>query len=385
MKLPQLLEQIRSLVPESLAEPWDQVGLHVEGKANVTRALLCIDLTMPVLEEAIEKKVELVVAYHPPIFSPLTRLTSADVKQSIVLKAAEKGISVYSPHTALDAVVGGVNDFLTEVAMGGDDAEVEPIKVAGTKGGATKVKLVMFVPMDAADRLRDAMAKAGAGQIGNYGCCSFNAPGFGTFKGSAKTNPTVGKVGRFERVDELRMEMLVPSDRLVAVVEVLRTHHPYEEPAFDLYPLLEEPGVMDSETKLSGSEGDGQGRLVRFVKPVSLKVLTERFKKALGLKCLEVAPAEGVAMGQKSVRTLGICAGAGGSLLSDCNVDAFFTGEMRHHDTLAAVSEGTSILLAGHTRTERPYLKTYRKNLRKVADGVDWVISKKDRSPGEFL
>ena len=364
MKLSDVIQACEAIAPMRLAEPWDQVGLHVgDPSASVSQGLLCIDLTEAVLEEAITQKAQLVIAYHPPIFKPLDRLTTLDVKQRIILRAARKGIAIYSPHTALDAAQGGVNDWL---ASGLGKGEVRVIKRAVAADGRG-FKLVTFVPNDSVEGVRAALCDAGAGRMGGYDSCSFTSQGQGTFRGDETTTPAIGKPGRLERVSEQRLEVHVPPACLEAVVSALRASHPYEMPAFDIYPL--EPQT-DPHT--------GQGRVVELASAVSLSTLISRVKKHLGVKTLEVAKA-----GTKKVKRIGLCAGAGVSLLDDAGpIDVFLTGEMRHHDMLDAVSRGVSVLLAGHTQTERPYLPTYKKLLVKQAErGVSWRVSKADKPP----
>jgi dinuclear metal center YbgI/SA1388 family protein len=368
MRLEDVLAVLRRLAPEHLAEGWDHVGLQVgDPRRRVRTALLCIDLTQAVLDEALGRKADLVVAYHPPVFKPLPALTTLDPQQRIILEAASRRVAIYSPHTALDAAEGGVNDWLAD---GVGEGERRAIRPSSPQGGRS-FKVVVFIPHEHADRLRVAMAQAGAGRIGEYDMCSFNLAGEGTFRGSEATNPTVGRPGRFERVQELRIEMVCPGPRLGAVVEAIRRTHPYEEPAFDICPLELAPGAA----------GIGQGRVVELRRPVRLSGLVSRLKKHLGMPRLEVAQA-----GAGLVRRVGLCAGAGGSLLAEAGgIDAFITGEMRHHDVLAALAAGTSVLLAGHTQTERPYLPVYR---RRIVEGgaseVAWHLSRADTPPGTW-
>ena len=381
MRLEGILTALQALAPHNLAEPWDQVGLHVgDPGTRIDRALLCIDLTEAVLDEAVTHKAQLIVAYHPPIFKPLTRLTMADPKQRIILRAARKGIAIYSPHTALDAAEGGVNDWLASGLGAGEVQTIKPSALA--EGANTGFKVVTFVPTEAADKVRSAVCHAGAGRIGDYEGCSFSGPGEGTFKGGEATSPTIGKAGRFERVPELRLELPVPADRLAEVVTALRETHPYEEPAFDIYPL---------QTPPSGEMRTGQGRVLTLDKPVSLTTLVNRTKGHLGVKVLEVASPR-VAGGSKRIKRIGLCAGAGGSLLGEAHpgepggpIDAFLTGEMRHHDVLDAVNRGVSVILAGHTQTERPYLPIYRRRLVELTGlTVKWRVSKADRAPSRL-
>lgn len=370
MKLAELLKVLRAIAPEDLAEPWDKVGLHVGDPAqDAAKALLCIDLTEPVMAEAVEQGVSLVVAYHPPIFKPLERLTRETWKERVMHHAIRHGIAVYSPHTALDAATGGVNDWLADALGAGTRRPIKP----HARQSPRPMKLVTFVPEDAADPLRAALSDAGAGRIGDYTECSFSVKGEGTFRGGEGANPTIGERGRFERVPELRMEMVLPVERVSAVVEALRRVHPYEEPAFDLLPLAAPPEAE--------KVGQGVGRVVELEAPIALDDLVARYHDRLGGVRLEVGrPRE-----PRPIRRVGLCPGAGGSLLDEAaaaGVDAFVTGEMRHHDMLDAVERGIAIVLAGHTQTERPYLPTYRERLIAAGgEGIDWVISRADVAP----
>ena len=369
MRLQQVLDILRLLAPEHLAEPWDKPGLQLGDPAwRVRRAMLCIDATEPVLAEAVAGNADMIVAYHPPIFQPVDAVTSLDVRQRIILTAARRQIALYSPHTALDAAAGGVNDWLAEGLGTGTS---RPIRPASAPGGA-QYKLVVFVPAAHADTIRTALATAGAGRIGDYEQCSFAVGGEGTFCGGPDTQPTIGARGRFERVPELRMELMCPGNCLAAAIAALREVHPYEEPAFDLYRLEPPPGEVDGSA--------GQGRIVSLDAPVSLSALVGRIKKRLGVQHLEVAAPAGR---RRHIKRVGLCAGAGGSLLAEAgDVDAFFTGEMRHHDVLAAQAAGTAVILAGHTQTERPYLKVYRRRIIAAGGrGIDWKISRTDRPP----
>ncbi|MCX5660817.1 MAG: Nif3-like dinuclear metal center hexameric protein [Planctomycetota bacterium] len=388
MRLGDLLHDLRTLAPEHLAEPWDKVGLQLGDEAwPVRRALLCIDLTPAVLAEAVARKAELVVAYHPPIFSPLTALRASDPKQGLILEAASRRIALYSPHTALDAAAGGVNDFLAgavEARMipgrrgGKPTPSVRAIKPAAA--GAT-CKLVVFVPDSHLERVRGAMAEAGAGAIGDYRECSFNVVGEGTFRGSAKSRPSVGEPGRFERVAEVRVEMVCPTGRVAQAVEAIRREHPYEEPAIDVVPLSPVPGVPADPR----GAAVGQGRVVELAKPMRRDELVEAVRRRLGGAAVEAAwPIRGTAAGRERMHFVAFCAGAGGSLLREAGeIDAFVTGEMRHHDVLEAVGRGVAVLLAGHTQTERPYLPTYRKRIEATGglSQVKWMVSKADVAP----
>jgi len=374
MELHKVLQILRSIAPEHLAEPWDKVGLHLGDEVwPIARVLLCIDLTEQVMAEAIAQRTSLIIAYHPPIFSPLARLTMNDWKQRILLEAAHHRIAIYSPHTALDAAEGGVNDWLCQAFGPGKITPIKTTSSSSGRGGGSECKVVVFVPQENVDELRTAMSAAGAGQIGNYDQCSFNLSGEGTFHGNDESNPAVGQSGQFERVNEIRMEMVCPSASLGPVIDALRQTHSYEEPAFDIYPLMPEPS--DPST--------GQGRIVELDHPERFATIVTQIQEHLDVVHLETAEPHDLAQ----VQRIGLCAGAGGSLLESAgNLDVFFTGEMRHHDVLDAASRGTGIILAGHTQTERPYLSVYQQKLHAAAgEELDIHISEMDQPPSRIV
>ena len=389
MKLSTVIDILETIAPLHLAEAWDKVGLHV-GKVSsaVRNALLCIDLNEAVLDEAIEKKCQLVVAYHPPIFKPVERLVDdgRNWKQAMLLGAIEKRIAIYSPHTALDAVRGGMNDWLCDGL--GKASMRRSIGSRVIENGLYKV--VVFVPVADADQVRRAMSNAGAGWIGKYSECSFSATGFGTFKGEQGAKPAIGKVGKLEEVEELRLEMICYEAQVGDVVRACRDAHRYEEAAIDVFKLSPDFEPADCET--------GSGRIHELDKSVSVSTLVKRVKERLGVKQLKVAipstkktTANKVAASNSGkglkISKIGVCVGAGGSLFEkagDC--DAYITGEMQHHQVLDLVEKGKVVILAGHTNTERPFLPTYRKQIlqasrKATGKQVDWVVSRVDEAP----
>jgi len=389
MRLDAVIAVLRGVADEGLAADWDEVGLQVGDRtSDVESAVLCIDLTEAVLAEAVKAGAELIVAYHPLLFRPVARLVGADWKQRVVAGCVREGIAVYSPHTALDAAVGGINDWLCD-GMAGANAERVPIE--GTALGTLR-KVVTFVPEDAVEAVRAAMSGAGAGCIGGYDQCSFSVSGEGTFRGGEGTSPAVGKAGRLERVAERRLEMVTPGSVVTAVIDAMRAAHPYEEVAFDVYALAAEtaPPAMAS----GAGAGAGAGRVVTLPEPVTVDALAARVREVLGVTNLDVAapppaappPSEAGGPNERAwIERVGVCPGAGGSLVKAARAlgaDAFVTGEMRHHDVLDAAASGVAVVLAGHTETERPYLPVYRDRLAAATgDAVRWVISDADRPP----
>ena len=372
VKLNTVIEALERIAPPGLAEAWDNVGLLIEPSRarRAGRVLLTIDLTEPVLDEAIRRKAQLIVAYHPPIFEPIKRLTVSDYRQRFIIGAIENGLAVYSPHTALDAVPGGVNDWLCD---GFGAGQRRPLQCAAAGSDTETHKIVIFVPADAADRVRDAVAECGAGVIGHYDHCSFNLAGFGTFRGDETTNPTVGRKGRVERAEEVRLEMVCSESHLPRIAEAIRRAHPYEEPAWEVYPLAPRP-----------SHESGQGRELELDRPVALATLVRRIKRHLKLPRVRVAAALSHRRRGRD-RTIALCAGAGGSVVSSSHADLFLTGEMRHHDILDANARGTSVVLCDHTNTERGYLPILRRMLMNqlgaAGKQVKIDVSKADAEP----
>lgn len=357
-----LVAAFERLAPCSLAEPWDNVGLVVgDPDAVCSRVLLCIDLTPAVLTEAVSLRCDAVVAYHPPIFDGVKRLSAGDIG----FEAARRGIAVYSPHTALDVAPGGTNDTLAGL-LGLTD--LRPLKPAEPRAGSGALcKLVTFVPDAALDKVCDAIFAAGAGRIGDYSRCSFRTPGVGTFQGSPDTRPAVGEAGKFELTDEIRIETVVPLAKVADVVAALRESHPYEEPAFDLVTLAAPPT----------SSAIGIGRVGTLPRPASLSSLVAGLKTALGLPHVLVSgPAS------QQITTVAICAGAGRGLIPDVlratpRPDLYLTGELPHHDALHLARKGVASLCTLHSNSERPTLARLVSRL----EGFTCLLSQADTDP----
>lgn len=368
MSVETLLNALESIAPPRYAEPWDNVGLLIGSRSwPADRVVLTIDLTEAVLHEAIDAGAQTIVAYHPPIFTPMTRMTNETRAQRIALAAAQAGIAVYSPHTALDAAPGGVNDWL---AGGLGSGDVRALTARATLPPTEEFKLVTFCPHEAVDALRNGLAAVGAGRIGAYELCSFELRGTGTFRGGEGTRPVLGRAGVLEQVPETRLEMVCPGSALALAVLTLRQLHPYEEPPIEIYALQPRP-----------ARNVGEGRRVVLDQKAGLRELVERIKKHLGVSTVRVAVAPGA---PRRFGTLAACAGAGGSLLDrviEQGCELFLTGEMRHHDVLDAQGRGCTVVLAGHTNTERGYLRVLRKKLAALLRDVTITISKTDGDP----
>lgn len=380
MNVQNLIDAVESIAPLALAEPWDRVGLQI-GSPDIPLegpVFLAIDLTEQVLDEALAAHASAVIAYHPPIWEPLKRLTDATPKERVIARAARAGLAVYAPHTSLDNATGGMTDWLCEGVSGstapgkiaGDCRALSPRAITRT---TQECKVVTFVPDAELDKLRQALATAGAGLIGNYSICSFAVRGDGTFFGQGDANPAVGKAGRLEHVEELRLEMVCSRASLPLVLATLRQFHPYEEPAVDVYDLVPQM-----------NRAVGAGRRIVLDQPATVQEIAGRLGTFLagprGRPTVQFADAgRGGA-----VTRVGVVCGAGSSQASMAHAEGcevFVTGEMKHHEVMEAINAGMAVVLAGHTATERGFLPRLAAGLRKILPGVVFKVSERDLDP----
>ncbi|MGH8775094.1 MAG: Nif3-like dinuclear metal center hexameric protein [Jiangellaceae bacterium] len=323
------------------AESWDAVGLVCgDPDAEVRRVLFAVDPVAVVADEAVEWGAGLLVAHHPLFLRPVHGVAATTPKGRLVHRLVSSGVALHVAHTNADSADPGVSDALG-AALGLTDLQpldprpAEPID-----------KLVVFVPEPDADRLLDSLAAAGAGRIGAYERCAWTTSGVGTFRPGAGARPTIGSVGAIERVDEVRVEMVVPRAARSAVLAALRATHPYEEPAYDVYELAEQPGDT------------GIGRVGTLDRAEPLSTFVQRVARALPATAGGVRAA---GVPDQPVRTVAVCGGAGDSLLSAtraAGVDAFVTADLRHHPASESREAGRPALVdVAHWASEWPWLR----------------------------
>lgn len=364
-----VVEALGVIAPTRLAAAWDNVGLLAgDLDASCGRVLLTIDMTPAVLAEARRLRSDMIVAYHPPIFRPIKTLRAqSNDTESLVYQAVSRGQAVYALHTALDAAKGGTNDVLADLcelrdAVPFDDA----------RSPERRCKVVAFVPPGDATRVADAMFAAGAGRIGEYEQCGFSQPGTGTFFGGPETQPAVGRKGRRESVDELRLEVVCPAARVGDVLVAIRAAHSYEEPAIDVYPLTPEPII-----------GAGMGRVGALPKETTLSALASRLKRKLKLPAIEV-----IGSPKRTVSTAAVCAGSAGRLPFESprarGADVVVTGEIHHHDRLTYVRLGKAAVVLGHCNSERPVLPHVQDRLAAAVPKLTVRIADADGPPAAW-
>ena len=345
---------LHALYPPDDAESWDNVGLQVGDPAASTDAVLvCLDVTPATLAEAVDRGAGLVIAHHPLVFRPLARLTPDTASGRVALQAAQAGVAVAAAHTNLDVAPDGTTARIMEL-LGVDGAvPLQPSRAPGHQG---LFKFVVFVPRDATQDVLAAAFAAGAGRIGEYDECSFRVAGTGTFRPSADANPAVGEREQRNDVEEDRVEFIVPARAWGAVTDAVTAAHPYEELALDVYPVLSPPR-RDVPTVRKGL-----GLFGLAAEPMTLREAARRLRDGLPSPHLRVAGDP-----QRTVQRMAACGGAGDSLIDQAlamGADLYVTGDLRHHVTLDAMTQGLALIDAGHYATEAPAMTTLLDHLQ---------------------
>ena len=332
MKIQEIINYLENVAPLSLQESYDNSGLLL-GNPNqeIESALITLDVTEKVLDEAILKDHKLIIAHHPLIFKGLKRLTGNNITEKLVIKAIKNDIAIYAIHTNLDNMAGGVNAKL------GEKLGLINLKIL-SPGASTLKKVIVFCPIDHADKVRQSMFEAGAGNIGNYENCSFNSAGEGTFRANDGTNPFVGEIGKLHSEKEIKIEMVVPSYKLNSVLKAIIKAHPYEEVAFDVYPL------ENSFPKT------GAGMIGELKQEILLTDCLKKIKQTLGAGAIKYNASK-----NHLVKTVAFCGGSGSFLIHNAyraGADVFITADIKYHDFFEHINEMT-IVDAGHYETEQ--------------------------------
>ncbi len=331
MKLRDITDHLESIAPLSYQESYDNAGLITGNKEmDVKGALLCLDSTEEVIDEAIKLKCNLVIAHHPIVFSGLKKFNGNTYVERVIIKAIQNNIAIYAAHTNLDNVTGGVNTKIAE-KLG-----LKNVKILAPKKGLLK-KLVTFCPADKAPKVREALFAAGAGMIGNYDECSFNTLGRGTFRPGEGSNPYVGKKGKRQEENELRIEVIFPGHIEKKLIAALIKAHPYDEVAHDIIALD------------NGHIRVGSGMIGELAKEQEALKFLEFLKKTMktgAIRHTRVLP--------KKVKKIAVCGGSGSFLLKDAiaaGADVFVTSDYKYHQFFDA--DGKLIIAdIGHYESE---------------------------------
>jgi dinuclear metal center YbgI/SA1388 family protein len=298
-------------------------------EAEVAGVLLCLDVTEAIVDEAIASGCNLIVSHHPIIFKPIKRITGSNYIERLIIKALANGIAIYSAHTNIDNAPKGINFRLAQI-LG-----LENVRILAPKEDSL-LKLAAYVPVSHADAVRDALFNAGCGHVGNYGSCSYNVAGFGTFKAGEGCNPFCGSIGEIHKEEEVRIETVLPSYLKNRVVSALLKVHPYEEPAYDIYPLK------------NIWSGAGAGVIGELPEERDAIEFMSGIKKKLGVGSLRYSPLPG-----KKIKKVALCSGAGGvfaGVAMAAGADLYLTGEARYHDLFNY--PGMTVAVVGHYESE---------------------------------
>jgi dinuclear metal center YbgI/SA1388 family protein len=337
------------LYPPVLAESWDAIGLVCgDPSARVRTVLLAVDPVQAVVDEALAGGFDLLVTHHPLYLRGTTTVAADHPKGRVVHDLVRGGCGLFVAHTNADRAAGGVNDALAALFDLQDATPLEPVPTQLDK-------LVVFVPVADADRVRLALTSVGAGAVGSYDSCTWSVAGTGTFRPLPGSTPAIGQVGRFEEVEEARLEVVVPRRLRGTVLTALHQAHPYETPAYDVVPLADLPS------------GLGLGRVGDLPAPVRMSELVERAAAVLPATAWGV---RGSGDPDLLVERLAVCGGAGDSLLSTAaasGAQAYLTSDLRHHP---ASESGLALIDAAHWATEWPWLSTAAAALTRVV-GVE--------------
>jgi dinuclear metal center YbgI/SA1388 family protein len=332
MKLKELIKHLESIAPLAYQEDYDNSGLLVGNENNeVHSALVALDCTEAIVDEAILHNCELIITHHPIIFKGLKKLNGKNYIERVILKAIKHDIALYAIHTNLDSVQQGVNKVICD-RLG----IVNPVILSPKKGQLKK--LVTYCPLAEADGVRDAIFAAGAGNIGNYSECSFNSTGSGTFKGNEETDPFVGVPGMRHQEQEVKIETIFKAQDERRVLLALFEAHPYEEVAYDIY-------LLDNKNQEVGA--GMVGFLEKAMDAADFLQLIKTQMKASVIRHTEMLP--------RPIRKVAVCGGSGSFLLKDAlaaGADAFVTADFKYHEFFDA-EQKLIIADIGHFESEQ--------------------------------
>lgn len=342
-------------IPPHLAMEGDRIGLQVGTlRKEVKKVMLALDITPEVAEEAVRQHVDLIIAHHAVIFHPLETLRTDTAKGKLYEKLVKHDVAVYIAHTNWDVAPGGVNDVLSEKLALKETRPLVPVHEPALK------KLVVFIPEDHHDQVLQAMGAAGAGWIGNYSHCTFNLAGTGTFKPEKGSDPFIGAHGELEKVREVRLETVVTEHNERQVIEAMWDAHPYEEVAYDLYPL-----------ELKG-ELFGAGRIGRLETAMTLDAFAEQVKQVFGLPTVRV-----VGNSKRHIRRVAVLGGMGGKYVSHAvkeRADVLITGDIDYHTAHDALADGIALIDPGH-HVEHLALRPMQKRLAAALAKTDSTVT----------
>ena len=364
MKIKEIIGALERFAPLPLQDGFDNAGLQIGlTEAEATGALLCLDVTEAVVDEAVMLGYNLIISHHPLIFKGYKSITGRDYIERCILKAIRNDITIYSAHTNLDNAPGGVNYKIAE------KIGLKNVRILEPKEECL-LKLVTFVPTEQAEKVRKALFDAGCGCIGNYDSCSYNLQGEGTFRALEGANPFCGQMGGVHTEPEVRVETVLLAFRKGAVVKALMSAHPYEEPAFDLYPIKNTWNQV------------GSGVIGELDEPETELEFLKRIKKIFEVGCVKHTRLTG-----RLINKVALCGGSGAFLASravGCGADVFITGEVKYHDYFNYENQ---ILMAeiGHYESEQYTKEIFYSIIREMCPSLEVQMTRVNTNPIKYL
>ena len=359
-----VINHLETLAPLAYAEDFDNVGLLVGDKnAKITGVLVTLDTLETVVDEAIEKKCNLIVSFHPIIFKGLKKLTGKNYVERVVLKAIKNDIAIYAIHTALDNALQGVNDMICN--------QLELInKSILIPQSETIKKLTTYTPKNEAEQLRTALFNVGAGNIGNYNDCSFNVDGLGTYKGNENSNPTIGKKDILHTEAETQISVTFPKHLESKILKALFKTHSYEEVAYEITTL---------ENK---NQNIGMGMIGEFKTPIEAQRFLNHVKTKMNTACIRHS-----SLPKKVIKKVAVLGGSGSFAIQAAKAsgaDAFITADLKYHDFFMAEN---GILLAdiGHYESEQFTKNLLVAYLTKKITNFAVVLSNTNTNPVKYF
>ncbi len=363
MKIKEVIEALENLAPKCYAEDFDNVGLQVgDENLEINNVLVTLDVTEAVMEEAIKEKVNLIVTFHPLIFTGLKSLTGKNRVQQLVIKAIQNNIAIYAIHTNLDNQFFGVNHAICQRLA------LENTQILLPKNN-TLFKLAYYVPKEHDDKVKNALFKAGAGEIGNYSECSFNVEGKGTFKPNSNSEPYVGERNMRHIEIENKVEILIDKSRKSKIISVLKENHPYEEVAYEIIPIDNKNQTL------------GMGQFGQLKQEMSSTEFLEYLKKRLPTQCIRHSNSL-----KKSIQKVAVLGGSGAFCIEAAKAvgaDALVTADLKYHDFFTAENK---ILLCdiGHYESEQFTKNLLSHYLSEIFSNFAVLTSKVNTNPVNY-
>lgn len=360
-----ILNIIFDLAPANLSYDWDNVGLQLgSGDDEVKRVLITLDINHSIIDEAIDKGCQLIISHHPFLYKGIKTIDIESWQGSMISKCIKNGINVMSHHTNLDIARGGLNDYLTKAL------KIKNCSVISSTYKKEYVKFVVFVPEDYLDIVRQVILESGAGYIGNYSHTSFASSGCGSFLPLKGSNPFLGKQGELNLVKEKRLETIIPVSKIDLIVSKMKSVHPYDEIAYDLYPLK------------NNYQTYGLGRIGQLEKPVLLRDYLILMKKTLNI--IQIKYTGNI---NKKLKKVAVCSGNGADLIRDVSnagADLYISADIKYHQAQLAERYDLALVDVGHFESENIVKDLLKDYLENSIEGVNILKSEINTNPWNY-